>query len=54
MYKDDHDNKVSFEDAEHWAYLVPFKRVTDEPDRDEYYECSNEELEQIYNFCLEN
>ena len=54
MYKDDHDNKVSFEDAEHWAYLVPFKRVTDEPGRDEYYKCSEEELRQIYNFCLEN
>ena len=54
MYKDDHDNKVPFEDTECWAYLVPFEQITDEPGRDEYYECSEEELKQIYNFCLEN
>lgn len=54
MYKDDHDSKVPFEDTECWAYLVPFEQVTDEPGRDEYYECSEEELRQIYNFCLEN
>lgn len=54
MYKDDHDNKVPFEDTECWAYLVPFEQITDESDRDEYYECSEEELKQIYNFCLEH
>lgn len=54
LYQDDHDNKVPFEDVECWAYTVPFEQITDEPDRDEYYDCSDEELKQIYEFCLEN
>lgn len=54
LYKDDHDNKIPYEDVECWVYNIPFSQVTDEPDADEYYRCSSEEMKEIYNFCLEN
>ena len=54
MYKEDHDEKLPYEETECWAYTVPFEEITDEPDKEEYYDCSEGELKEIYNFCLEN
>ena len=52
MYEDDFNNKIPFEDTECWVYNVPFSEIKDEPNGNDYYECSEEEFKQLYDFCL--
>lgn len=46
-------NKVPYNDAEVYIYTRSFSDIVGEPTEEDYYDCSEEEAKEIYDFCLD-